>query len=291
MTAASYSHQSCLGKNGGQENTPSWENSSMLGESSYNSTGSESWSEDSANKIKRRSHRPRGCRGGGSRRARKERRELQFLAQTQQHQQPLLPTANQDATILPSMQFRADMTLQETETPVLPYLQFSLSFSSSGSDASENCHGLVNSLASNFDILPSMPVTQPSTSSIDRGGKSSRDMAALPPLPPANNATSFTSFVKHQNTQISYNPNAGSQCLPTILNAATMTRFSTQQTMATTSTEKTCRSITTRSLTCIEMEMPRGVHTANLNTTMPFFAMTFMEATTPLSALRSNKIC
>ena len=238
MTAASYSQNSCLDKNGGLENIPSWENSSILGESSNNSTGSESWSEDSANKIKRRSHRPRGCRGGGSRRARKERRELQFLAQTQQLQQPLPPTAHQCATILPSKQFRSDISSQESELPVLPYLQFSSSFSSSGSDASDNCHGIVNSVASIFDILPSMPMTQPSKSSFDGGGNSSRDMAALPPLPPATNTSSFTSFVKGQNSQISYNANASTQCEPTALNAAPRTRFSNQQTVTSMLSEK-----------------------------------------------------
>lgn len=231
MTAASYSQQSSLDKNRGTQKAPSWEASSM-------STGCDSWSDDSTNKIKKRSHRPRGCRGGGSRRARKERRELQFLAHTQQLQQTLPAIGQTCSTGIPSNELHSGVSFQEPELPVLPYLQFSSSFSSSGSDASDISHGLVNSKASGYDILPSMPTTQRSTtSSLEHGGNNYRDMTPLPPLPSVHTAASFSSLVKGQTLQTSYNDRFHTQGAPTTAHdCAPMTTFSNNQTVSSVST-------------------------------------------------------
>ena len=205
----------------------------MLGTSCSNSTGCDSWSDDSSNKIKKRSHRPRGCRGGGSRRARKERRELQFLAQTQQIQQTLPTMGKSCATNVPSNKLRSGVSFQEQELPVLPNLQFSSSFSSSGSDASDNCQGLVNRKATNFDILPSMPMPQLSTtSSFGHAENTYRDMVALPPLPSADTSASFASFVKGQSLKIAHNDSSYTLSTSTACDSAPITTFSNHQTVS-----------------------------------------------------------
>jgi hypothetical protein len=181
---------------------------------------SESGSDDCNNqKAKKRSHRPRGCRGGGSRRARKERRELQFIEmkrQQQEHMQLMnvnsYPTnichgsTHQVSSVLPpslssssytstSISFLTFPHMVEgtslQQSMGLPHLQPSLSFSSNESEPSEKL--IATSKTSNFDILPSMP------SEIQRGdsqrlsGQCYRSMAALPPLSSATSSTFHTS--------------------------------------------------------------------------------------------------
>jgi hypothetical protein len=167
-------------------------------------------SDDGGTKKKRKSHRPRGCRGGGSRKARKERRELQFLAQKRDNSNvtPFLPpmnnqqtSKNQDSIMhLQKMQltndFHPSVLRKSTDfIPALPALQSSSSFSSSGSSEAGNndisyihTNTVTQRSHNNCDILPSMPLVQSSSDSFD-SGNSYRSMSALPPLAGAVSST------------------------------------------------------------------------------------------------------
>lgn len=187
--------------------TVPWE--SNLAANSY-STGSDSSSDDSS-KLKRRSHRPRGCRGGGSRRARKERRELQFLALKQQQemdQKLMLPPLKDYVSLQdPAKQSRQHVFRDASELPPLlslPTLQSSSSFSSSECSDLSDVYFAAKNRVTNFNILPSMPTSHKSKSA--NGGNAYRTMAALPPLPPAAGCASYDQLATKQDS--SYNTNS-----------------------------------------------------------------------------------
>jgi hypothetical protein len=207
MTAPSYHLQQTSVHNQGQ--LPKTDGKSF-GVGNF-SNDSESGSDDcNLQKIKKRSHRPRGCRGGGSRRARKERRELQFLEMKRQQQEQIQllnsTTSYQTDTCVDNEQNVSSVLVSSSSSSStsssmpsflsypnmaegtyiihkssgLPHLQSSLSFSSNESDSSErlNC----TNRASNFDILPSMPVNSQRGNSQKIAGQCYMSMAALPPL-------------------------------------------------------------------------------------------------------------
>lgn len=173
--------------------------------------GSDSSSIDSGKVKKRRSHRPRGCRGGGSRRARKQRREMQFLAQKERENKnvyylpPLsLTHTNQEYKMINGNKKTIGSTVI-TEAPDqynLPALQTSSSFSSSGSSETSSA----------LDILPSMP---PACASGSGNGARYLEMDPLPPVsmsvaPAMNRHVSFAGE-QHLYEQSYFHYNAPSQ--------------------------------------------------------------------------------